>query len=202
MPASSLNRNAPAPKEGAPRWGKPTALFNGRDFSGWKFSDPSQASSWKVEHGMMVSSGRGANLMTIPKFGDFRLHLEFNCAPKSNSGVYVQDRYADLKWLEVQIETDSEQEPPSHHTGAVYGLLAPSPELPRRSGEWQSFDITLVGRTITVVHNRQNVIDHEEIPGTNGAARDTHEVRGPIYLQGSEDGRVTFRNIVVTPAQE
>jgi hypothetical protein len=200
-PVSSSGQKAPATK-GALKWGKPITLFNGRDFTGWEFSDPSLAGSWKVEQGMLVSSGRGSNLMTARKFGDFKLHLEFNCAPKSNSGVYVQDRYADLKWLEVQIETDSEQEPPSHHTGAVYGRLAPSPELPRRAGEWQSFDITLVGRTITVVQNGQTVIDRKEVPGNKGEPLDTHEVSGPIYLQGSEDGRVTFRNIVITPAQE
>ena len=201
--ALSFGWNAPAQKpEGDPKWGKPVALFNGRDFAGWKFSDPSQARSWTVEKGMLVSAGRGSNIMTIPKFGDFKLHVEFNCAPKSNSGVYVRNRYADLRYLEVQIETDSEEEPPSHHTGAVYGRLAPSPELPRRAGEWQTFDITLVGRTITVVQNGQTIIDHKEVPGTKGGALDSREVPGPIYLQGSEDGRVTFRNIVVTRAKE
>ena len=201
--ALSFGRSAPAQRsEREPKWGKPISLFNGKDFTGWEFDDPSLAGSWKVVQGILVSSGRGANLMTARKFGDFKLHLEFNCAPKSNSGVYVRDRFADVKWLEVQIETDSEQEPPSHHTGAVYGLLASSPELPRRAGEWQTFDITLVGRTITVVENGQTVIDQQVIPGTKGAAGDTHEVPGPIYLQGSEDGRVAFRNIVVTPAEE
>ena len=189
-------------QEGTPEWGKPITLFNGRDTTGWRFSDPSRARSWEVEEGMLISSGRGANIMTIPQFDDFKLHLEFNCAPRSNSGVYLRGRYADLKHLEVQIETDSEEEPPSHHTGAVYGLLAHSPELPRRSGEWQSFDIILVGRTITVVQNGQTVIDHQEIPGIKIGALDRHEVPGPLYLQGGEDGRVAFRNIVITPAQK
>ncbi len=197
IPVSTLNA-----REGAPKWGKPITLFNGRDITGWRFSDPSRARSWEVEEGMLISSGRGANIMTIPQFDDFKLHLEFNCAPRSNSGVYLRGRYADLKHLEVQIETDSEEEPPSHHAGAVYGLLAPSPELPRRSGEWQSFDIILVGRTITVVQNGQTVIDHQEIPGIKIGALDRHEVPGPLYLQGAEDGRVAFRNIVITPAQK
>lgn len=201
LPVPSLCREAPAAKSDL-RWGKPITLFNGKDFTGWEFSDPKLASSWKVERGVLVSSGRGSNLLTVRKFGDFKLHVEFNCAPKSNSGVYVVDRFADVKWLEVQIETDSEQERPSHHTGAIYARLAPSPELPRRAGVWQSFDITLVGRTITVVQNGQTVIDRKEVPGNKGKALDTREAPGPIYLQGSEDGRVAFRNIVITPAQE
>jgi len=201
VPVPSLGREAQAARSDL-SWGKPVTLFNGKDFTGWEFSDPKLAGSWKVEQGTLVSSGRGSNLLTVRKLGDFKLHLEFNCAPKSNSGVYVVDRFADVKWLEVQIETDSEQEPPSHHTGAIYARLAPSPELPRRAGVWQSFDITLVGRTITVVQNGQTVIDRKEVPGNKGEALDTREVPGPVYLQGSEDGRVTFRNIVVTPAQE
>jgi hypothetical protein len=84
----------------------------------------------------------------------------------------------------------------------VYGFLAPTPELPRKSGEWQSFDITFLGRTITVVQNGQEVIAQQEIPGITGGALDSHEeLPGPIYLQGSEQGRVAFRNIVITPAE-
>jgi len=84
----------------------------------------------------------------------------------------------------------------------VYGFLAPMPELPPKLGEWQSFDITLVGRTVTVVQNGQTVIEQKEIPGITGGALDSHEeLPGPIYLQGSEEGRVAFRNIVISPSQ-
>jgi len=190
-------RRAPSLKRhGAPKWGKPTALFDGKDFSGWKFSDPAR-SHWTVENGTLVNNGNGADIITDSKFRDFKLHLEFECGPKSNSGVYLRGRY------EVQIETDSESEPSSHHTGGVYGFLAPQPELPRKSGEWQSFDITLVGRTVTAVQNGQTVIDHKEIPGITGGALDSHEESpGPIYLQGSEKGHVRFRNINITPASK
>jgi hypothetical protein len=193
-----IGRRAPALKrKGTPGWGKPITLFNGKDFTGWRFSDPSRSGSWKVEGGTLVSNGKGADIITTSKFEDFKLHLEYNCGPQSNSGVYLRGRY------EVQMETDSVQEPPSHHTGGVYGFLAPSPELPRKSGEWQTFDITLVGRTVTVVQNGQTVIDPQEIPGITGGALDSHEeLPGPINLQGSEEGRVAFRNIVITPAQK
>jgi hypothetical protein len=102
----------------------------------------------------------------------------------------------------VQIETESQGEGPSHHTGGVYGFLAPTPEQPRTPDKWQTFDITLVGRYVTVVLNGKTVIDHQEIPGITGGALDSHEGEpGPIYLQGSEKGHVLFRNITVTPAK-
>jgi len=192
-----IGKRAPSLKRsGTPVWGKPIALFNGKDFTGWRFSDPSHASNWKVENGELVNHGHGAEIITTSKFEDFKLHLEFNCGPQSNSGVYLRGRD------EVQIETDSVQEPPSHHTGGVYGFLDPTPELPRKPGEWRTLDITLLGRIVTVVQDGQTVIDHKEIPGITGGALDSHEeLPGPIYLQGSEQGRVAFRNIVITPAQ-
>ena len=187
--APSLKRTS------APKWGKPTQLFNGRDLSGWTMSDPASA-AWKIENGTLVSPGHGAELISNAKFEDFKLHVEFNCAPGSNSGVYLRGRY------ELQIEDDPEPEGPTMRTGGVYGFLAPSPEQPRRPGEWQTYDITLVGRVVTVVQNGQTIIDKQEIPGITGGALDSHEeLPGQIYLQGSEVGHVAFRNLTITLAR-
>lgn len=180
----------------APQWGKPRQLFNGRDLSGWRVSDPGSTATWKIENGTLVSPGHGAELITDAKFEDFKLHVEFNCAPGSNSGIYLRGRY------EVQIEDDPEPEGPTMRTGSVYGFLAPSPEPPRKPGAWQSYDITLVGRVITIVLNGQTIINQQEIPGITGGALDSHEaLPGPIYLQGSEAGHVAFRNLTITPAR-
>lgn len=188
-------RRAPTLKRtGIPKWGKPISLFNGKDLTGWRPDKSNSATKWKVQDGSLVSPGRGPEIISDAKFEDFKLHVEFNCGEQSNSGVYLRGRY------EVQVETNSEQEPPSHHTGGIYGFIAPSPELPRKAGEWESFDITLVGRMVTVVQNGQTIIDPQEIPGITGGALDSHEeLPGPIYLQGSEDGHVRYRNIVITP---
>ena len=181
----------------APAWGKPIQLFNGRDLAGWKMDQPHPEKTWQVVDGTLVSPGRGPEIINDQKFRDFKLHVEFNCGPNANSGVYLRGRY------EVQIEDNSIQEPPSHHVGGVYGFIAPSPEMPRKPGTWQSFDITLIGRMITVVQNGQTIIENKEIPGITGGALDSREeLPGPIYLQGSEDGQVAFRNIVITPATE
>lgn len=48
-------RRAPTLKrEVAPKWGKPIRLFDGKDFAGWRFSDPSRAAVWKVENGTLM----------------------------------------------------------------------------------------------------------------------------------------------------
>ena len=188
--APSLKRTNP------PKWGKPLQLFNGKDLSGWKMSDPNATQKWTVENGTLVSPGRGPELITDAKFEDFKLHIEFNCAPGSNSGVYLRGRY------ELQIEDDPHPEGPSMRTGGIYGFLAPTPEQPRKPGEWQTYDIALVGRVVTVLQNGKLIIDKQEIPGITGGAVDSHEGQpGPIYLQGSEAGHVAFRNITITPAK-
>ena len=191
-------RRAPALKRTSlPNWGSAIPLFNGKDLTGWHEDKPGGSPVWRVENGLLVRPDRGPELINASKFEDFKLHVEFNCGPTSNSGVYLRGRY------EVQIETDSATDPPSQRMGGVYGFLAPSPEPARKPGEWQTYDITFIGRMVTVVLNGQTIIDNMEIPGITGGALDSHEeLPGPIYLQGSEKGRVMFRNIIITPASK
>jgi len=178
-----------------PEWGVPVPLFNGKDLTGWKMSSPGPP-VWTVQDGTLVTPGNGPELTSDLPVQDFKLHIEFNCGKESNSGIYLRGRY------EVQVETDSEAEPPSHHTGGVYGFVQPYPEFPRKPDVWQSFDITLIGRNITVVQNGYTIINNKEIPGITGGALNSQEAQpAPIYLQGSEKGHVAFRNIILTPAK-
>lgn len=182
-------------RAGTPQWGKPIHLFDGKDLAGWHQSKPGPP-DWTVKDGTLVSPGNGPEIVSDEMFLDFKLHIEFNCGKDANSGVYLRGRY------ETQIETESQGEGPSHHTGGIYGFLAPTPEQPRSPDTWQTFDITLLGRRVTVVQNGKTVIDNQQIPGITGGALDSNEgAPGPIYLQGSEKGHVAFRNIIVTPAK-
>ena len=194
-PWTWTGRRAPSLKRsGPPGWAKPVALFSGKDLAGWKMSDPASKVAWTVENGVLTSPGHGPELISEAKFQDFKLHIEFNCGRGANSGVYLRGRY------ELQVEDDPVPEAMSQRTGGVYGFLAPSPEAPRKPGEWQTYDVTLLGRMVTVALNGQTIIDNQEIPGITGGALDAHEeLPGPIYLQGSEAGHVAYRNIVITP---
>ena len=179
----------------APKWGAPLRLFNGKDLDGWHSTDPGTAIPWRVERGTLSSPGNVADLVSDRTFGDFKLHLEFNCAPGANSGVYLRGRY------EVQIEDESAPDAPERRLGGIYGFLAPATPVAHKPGTWRAYDIMLVGRRVTVVLDGVTLIDDQEIPGITGGAIDSHEaLPGPIYLQGSEPGRVDFRNIRVTPA--
>ncbi|HYM10263.1 MAG TPA: DUF1080 domain-containing protein [Bryobacterales bacterium] len=183
----------PATPERAPRWGKPVSLLTGNDLSGWTFKDPRGRECWSFSGGVLVNAPPCPDTYTLQRFRDFKLHVEYNLDAKSNSGVYLRGRY------EVQIEDQGPRELESHGVGAIYGFLTPSVKAARKAGEWQTFDITLIGYRVTVVFNGKTTIDNQEIPGITGGAIDSDEAApGPIMLQG-DHGRVQFRNILLTP---
>jgi hypothetical protein len=186
--APALRRSA------APQWGRPVTLFNGRDLSGWH-PIGGQDNEWKVVGGVLTNSKGGANLVTDGSFSDFKLHVEFRFPAGGNSGVYLRGRY------EVQIEDPSLGAVATEGLGAIYGFLAPNEPAGKAAGEWQSYDITLIGRLLTVVLNGREVIRGQNIPGPTGGALDSHEEQpGPIMLQG-DHGPVEYRNLVLTPAR-
>jgi hypothetical protein len=188
-------RAAKLERKPAPKWGNPITLFNGRDLSGWKVREASKAGTWRVADGIMENTPRGTDIVTEQRFTDFKLHVEFKMVPLSNSGVYLRGRY------EVQIQDDFGKEPESHRIGGIYGFITPSSNPARRAGEWQTYEITFIGRRVTVVFNDKTIIDNAEIPGITGGALDSNEGEpGPIMLQGDHQ-KIYFRNIVITPAK-
>jgi hypothetical protein len=182
---------APELKRDAPKaWSNPEPLFNGKDLTGWVPDDASK-NHWAAQEGVLVNVEKGANLQTTRKFQDFKLHVELNCPDGGNSGVYLRGRY--------EIQVAYEKEPDNFHSmGAIYGMLAPSVELPRKPGEWESLDAMLVGRWLTLQRNGVTVIDHQEIAGITGGALDANEADpGPFYIQGDHTGGMKYRNITI-----
>ena len=86
-----------------------------------------------------------------------------------------------------------------HGMGAIYGFLAPSSKLPDKPGQWESFDITLVGQGVTVVRDGVTTIENQEIPGITGGALDSHEDQpNSLYIQGDHTGGMKYRNITIS----
>ncbi|MEP7108210.1 MAG: DUF1080 domain-containing protein [Ferruginibacter sp.] len=189
---SWIGLRAPSLKrQTAPVWGKPVKLFSGSDLKGWHAMGENQ---WIAASGVLKSPHSGANLVTDQVFTDFKLHIEFRYPKESNSGVYLRGRY------EVQICDSKGLEPLKDQLGAIYGFISPSEMVAKDAGEWQSYDITLVGRMVTVVANGKTIICNQEIPGITGGAIDSKEGEpGPLLIQG-DHGPVEYRNIIITAA--
>ena len=178
--APSLRRTA------APKWGAAKPLLSGKDLTGWHAIGTNE---WEVANGVLRNRKSGGNLVTDQTFDDFKLHVEVRYPAGGNSGIYLRGRY------EVQIA--DEPEPSIGGLGAVYGYLAPSENAALKPDEWQVFDITLVGRMVTIVLNGKTIINNREIPGITGAALDSNEgTPGPLLLQG-DHGPVEYRNVTL-----
>jgi len=177
-----------------PVWGTPVKLFNGKDTKGWHTDGKNQ---WTVESGILRSLHSGANLITDKTFNDFKLHIEFRYQKGSNSGVYLRGRYE----VQVMDVKSGEPEPINNQFSAIYGFLPPNKMMAKDAGEWQSYDITLIGRLVTIVANGTTVINRQVIPGiTGGAINSKEDEPGPILLQG-DHGPIDYRNIVIIPAK-
>jgi hypothetical protein len=172
-----------------PVWRAPKELFNGKDLSGW---DADGENQWVVESGILKNPKAGANLFTKENFTDFKLHVEFRYPEGSNSGIYLRGRY------EVQIADNKGMDPSDILFGGVYGFLLPNEMAAKDAGEWQSYDITLIGRRVTIVANGITIISDQIIPGITGGAMNSKEGEpGPILIQG-DHGPIELRNITIS----
>jgi hypothetical protein len=192
---SFIGERAPLLKrDKAPVWDKPIKLFNGKNTDGWHPSG--KTNQWVAIDGVLTNPKSGSNIITDQTFEDFKLHIEFRYPAGSNSGVYLRGRY------EVQVEDNMGKEPSSTFFGGIYGFLTPNEMVAKAPGEWQVYDITLIGRRVTVVANGKAIIVDQIIPGITGGALDSKEAMpGPIYLQG-DHGPIEYRNIILTPAKK
>lgn len=194
----------PKPDLAKVKFGKPVTLFNGKDLTGWKLRRPEKLNGWSVKDGLLVNetpktdfsaTGAYGNLRTEAVFGDFKLHIEFLVERDRNSGVYLRGMY------EAQVVDRDSRMQGLQGVGAIFGRVAPSKNAGYEGGKWQTYDLTLVGRHITVILNGEMVVDNQPVPGPTGGAMHTDAMApGPIYLQGDHTS-VKYRNIVLRPAE-
>lgn len=184
------------------KYGKPIHLFNGKNLNGWKLIGSEKANGFKVTDGQLINDPiqpkKGehlsyGNLRTEQEFKDFNLKLEVNVPEGNNSGIYLRGMY------EIQVVDSYGKKLDSHNMGALYSRVTPSVAAEKPAGSWQTLDITLVDRHVTVIFNGKKIIDNQPAHGPTGGAISSDVLApGPIYLQG-DHGNVAYRNIVLTP---
>jgi hypothetical protein len=183
-------------------FGAPWSLFNGEDLTGWRLANPRKKNGWRVEQGMLINEtpkedfgayGEYGNLVTEQEFTDFELTIDYNVEQGGNSGVYLRGMY------EAQVvERDSPMQGISG-PGAIFGRLAPTRNVGKSGGQWNTYRLTLVDRHVTVELNGEKVIDNALLAGCTGGGIQSHDDRpGPILLQGDHTS-VRYRNIHLRP---
>jgi hypothetical protein len=157
-------------------------LFNGKDLSGWTFRNPGAKKVWVVcdeikldpsDRARLVprgaggrpdsvllcgDDGRGSDIMTADSFGDYQLYLEFTVPKGSNSGVYNRGLF------EIQVfDSFGTSKLRWHDCGALYERAFPPENLAKPPGEWQSYEITMKGKKLTLVWNGKSVYQEVDV---------------------------------------
>jgi hypothetical protein len=179
--------------DGTWKKGTPVELFDGKDLNGWHALVPGAVMKWSVTDGVLKNAPPTTDIVSDRKFWNFDAQVEFRIVEHSNSGIGLRGRY------EIQILDDYGRPPNTHGAGALYARVAPSVNASKPAGEWQTYDIRLVGRDLTVVHNGTKVLDHVHVDGLTAIANNSDEGEpGPFIVQG-DHSNVEIRKFTVTP---
>jgi len=169
------------------------SLFNGKDLAGWK-PVGRYKSEWRAEDGVLANPVESDNLHTEKEFEDFELHLEFKLPKGGNSGVFLRG------CKEVQVfDSFGKEKLAEDDCGGIFGKLPPRVNACKPPGEWNSLDIAIVGRKITVVLNGKTTVDGQVVNGvTGGQINEDEDKPGPLMLQGDHSA-VWYRNLWIKP---
>ena len=192
----------PAPDLSRVKFGKPINLFDGKSLTGWRLTAPHAVNGWSVHDNLLVNNPKQeegkphknyGNLRTKAEFEDFNLQVEVLVGTNQNSGIYLRGIY------EVQVADTFGHGIDPHNMGAVYSRITPTVAAEKPAGQWQTLDITLVDRHVTVIFNGKQIIDNKPVMGcTGGALWSDVSKPGPIYLQGDHTG-ITYKSLVLKP---
>ena len=196
-----------------------TPLFNGKDLTGWHGYNPHSVTKltgekmdamlkkmreefpqhWYVKDGEILNPGTGAYATTDQDYGDIELVLEYNMAPKGDSGVYLR------AVPQVQIWDPTDEKAFKH--GAQLGsgaLWNNSPGKPGKdplvladkpAGEWNTLRILMVGARVSIWLNGKQTVDHATLENYYDR-KAALPAKGPICLQ-THGAPIRWRNIAV-----
>ena len=194
----------------------PVKLFDGKSFDGWGYylADPQAKMDdvWSIKDGILICKGEPMGYLHTKKdYTNFKLTVEWRWPEgkePSNSGVLMRitgEPKALPKCVEGQLQHGNVGDfwafqgfkidgPPArtikkdHPLGGAVTGVHKTKGNEKKPGEWNTYEITADGDTITLVLNGQqlNQATHCEV------------LPGKIALQ-SEGGEVHFRKVELTP---
>ena len=164
-----------------------TALFNGKDLSGWKgllaspndnpfkraalsadaatkaqaLADDVMKAHWKVEDGALLFDGKGSSLATAKPYGDFDFYVDWKIPATADSGIYLRG----TPQIQIWDPTNPEQFKHGNQkgSGGMWNNKGPGKDplvlADKPIGEWNTFHIRMVGETVTIHLNGKCIID-------------------------------------------
>jgi hypothetical protein len=200
-----------------------TALFNGKDFTGWHgrphydprklaaMSDEEKAKTidgwredtfahWTIDGDEIVNDGHGPYLTTDKRFGDFDFLIEYKTVAKADSGIYLRGNPQVQIWDYTQ-KGGKWNRAADKGSGGLFNNYKRSPGqeplvlADKPFGEWNSFRIRQVGSRTDVWLNGKLVVDHELME--NYWDRAKPQFRDGVLQLQTHGGEIRWRNLFI-----
>jgi hypothetical protein len=223
---AAADQEKAGPKDNSPPPGF-TALFNGKDLSGWqgaipfgqrlklkpeqvaaaqKDADQKILPHWKVENGILINDTKGGNLGTVKDYGNFELYVDWKIEPHGDSGIYLRGQPQVQIW-ESDTLPDNLKEDRGTGSGGLWNNpkgskgKQPLQKADKPAGQWNTFHIIMKGENVTVFLNGTKVVDNAPLANYFEKGKPL-PARGPIELQqhykaDGKPGTLWFKNIYI-----
>ena len=182
-----------------------TSLFNGKDFTGWKISNPA---SFSIEDGAIKANGTYGHAyydgeFRNHSFRNFELKVDAMTRKNSNGGIYIMTEFLEKGWpakgFEIQVNNTYEKD--FRKTGSLYQVSDVKEQLVP-DDQWYTYTIIAKGDTITVRVNDKQAVEWTQ-PADWQGIKGSPERRiqaGTIALQAHDaNSTVYYRNIRIRP---
>jgi len=184
-----------------------TQLFNGKDFTGWKLSNPA---AFTIQDGAIVAKAVGMQGHAFydgpymdHSFRNFELKVDVMTRQNSNGGVFILTEFVEKGWpskgFEIQVNNTYVKDPIK--TGSLYQVVNIT-EAPAKDDEWFTEHVIVRGDTITVRVNDKEILSWTQPADWAASKKAAGRVIGPgtIALQAHDpNSTVYYRNIRIKP---
>jgi len=209
--SAAMRLNTLTPEERAAGW---RLLFDGHSTAGWRgWQMDSMPSGWGVREGALTRVRPAADIITTEKFRNFELSLEWNVAPKGNSGIFYRASEDDdaIYWTAPEMQVLDDAGHPDGQSrltaaGADYGLYPSPAGVVKPAGEWNQVRILVDGNHVEQWLNGVKVVEYElGSPDWEAKVKASKFATHPRYGRNAEgyiglqehEYRVAFRNIKI-----
>ncbi|MEJ6523631.1 MAG: DUF1080 domain-containing protein [Opitutales bacterium] len=180
-------------------------VFNGKNFEGWAGA----VNNYEVvDKSIQCIKGKGGTIFTEEKYQDFVVNFEFKLPPGGNNGLAIRypgkgnPAYAgmcELQVLDNEHARYAKLDPRQYH-GSAYGISAAPRGLLKKTGEWNTQEVTVEGSRVIVILNGNLLLDEDLSKVDTFMANQKHPglslKEGHFGFAGHSDP-VAFRNIKI-----
>ncbi len=139
------------------------ALFDGKTLDGWQ----GDKSGYEIVDGAIVCKEKGGgNIYTDKEYADFHLKFEFKLTAGANNGIGIRTPLSGdpaYVGMEIQVLDDTDERYKGlkeyQHHGSVYGVAPAKVGHLKPVGEWNSEEIIVKGKQVTVILNGTTIVD-------------------------------------------